>query len=218
MRWMPSTGERAPGSSDRGRCSVVPERRGRRTEGRDRVIELIRNRRSIRAFTADPVPGEAIDLLVETLLRAPSSRNINPWEFVVVDDRELLLKMAKAKEHGSGFLKGAPLGIVVCADETQSDVWVEDCAIASILVQMAAQSLGLGSCWVQIRKRPHDCGMTAERYLQELLGLPDWVRVESIIGIGHPAEKREPLAADKLQYAKVRHNGYATAWRGPGAR
>ena len=182
------------------------------------MIELIRNRRSIRAFTAEPVAGEAVGLLVETLLRAPSSRNINPWEFVVVDDRELLGRLAGAKQHGSSFLKGAPLGIVICADETKSDVWVEDCAIASILVQMAAQSLGLGSCWVQIRKRPHDGGMTAERYVQKLLGLPDSVRVESIIGIGHPAEKREPLAADRLQYDKVRYNGYRQRWDRPGSQ
>ena len=180
------------------------------------MIELIRKRRSIRAYTAEPVEEQTVDLLVETLLRAPSSRNINPWEFVVVDDRKLLRSLAGAKQHGSAFLRGAPLGIVVCADERKSDVWVEDCAIASILVQMAAQSLELGSCWVQIRKRPHNGETTAERYVQELLGLPDRIRVESIIGIGHPAEKREPLAADKLQYDKVRHNRSTQQWERTG--
>jgi hypothetical protein len=55
----------------------------------------------------------------------------------------------------SEFFNGL-IGIVVCGDRTQSDVWIEDCSIASILAQMASQSLGLGSCWIQVRNRMHD--------------------------------------------------------------
>ena len=172
------------------------------------MIELVRKRRSIRTYTTEQVNRESLDLLVETLLRAPSSRNINPWEFIVVDDPALLKRLSSAKAHGSAFLKGAPLGIVVCADSTRSDVWVEDCAIASILVQMVAESLGLGSCWIQIRKRPHDADTTAEAYIQELLGIPPHIKVESIVSIGHPKERRQPLRADELQYCKVRRNHY----------
>lgn len=176
------------------------------------MIELVRNRRSIRSYTSEPIDRQSLDLLVETLLRAPSSRNINPWEFIVVDDPALLKQLSAAKAHGSAFLKGAPLGIVVCADSTKSDVWVEDCAIASILVQMAAESLGLGSCWIQIRQRPHNADATAEAYIQELLGIPSHVKVESIISIGHPKERRQPLRADELQYGKVKHNRYPTSF------
>ena len=177
------------------------------------MIELIRKRRSIRDFTGKTLEKEQIELLVETVLRAPTSRNINPWEFVVVDDAELLGRLSKAKQHGSGFLSGAALAVVICADETKSDVWVEDCSIAAILLQMTAQSLGLGSCWAQIRKRQHDTQTTAEQYAQELLGIPPQIRVEAIIGIGYPAEKRSPLEADRLNYAKIRHNEYANLWR-----
>lgn len=177
------------------------------------MIDLLRKRRSIRAYTGEPVSREALELLVETLLRAPSSRNIDPWEFIVVDDPWLLQQLSRTKQHGSEFLKGAPLGIVVCADSMKSDVWVEDCAIASILVQMTAESLGLGSCWIQIRQRPHDGLSTAEAYIQKLLGLPEHIKVESMIGIGHRAEQRAPLRADELQYDKVRHNSYAVPFR-----
>lgn len=176
------------------------------------MIDLIRKRRSIRSFTGEPLQPQAVELLVETLLRAPSSRNINPWQFVLVDDRALLEQLAAAKQHGSEFLKGAALAVVICADEGRSDVWVEDCSIAAILLQMTAQSLGLGSCWAQIRKRQHDKQASAEQFVQHLLGLPEQLRVASIIGIGHPAEKRRPLAADKLEYAKVSHNRYLQQW------
>ena len=177
------------------------------------MIELVRKRRSIRSYSKKPVDRQSLDLLVETLLRAPSSRNINPWEFIVVDDPALLQQLSAAKAHGSTFLKGAPLGIVICADGTKSDVWVEDCAIAAILVQMTAESLELGSCWIQIRQRPHDATTTAEAYVQELLGLPPHITVESIISIGHPHERRQPLGADALQYGKVRHNRYSEPFK-----
>jgi nitroreductase len=173
------------------------------------MIELMRKRRSIRKFTGEKVDPETIGLLIEALLRAPSSRGINPWEFVVVDDKELLSRLALTKEHGSEFLGNAPLAIVVCADSTKSDVWIEDCAIASIIVQMAALSLGLGSCWAQIRNRMHDGRQTAEEYVQELLGLPAHIKVESIIGIGHPAETKRPMPSKDLQYDKVKRNHYS---------
>lgn len=178
------------------------------------MIELIRKRRSIRCFTGQPLAAQQVELLVEALLRSPSSRNINPWEFVLVDDRGLLEQLATAKQHGSGFLAGAALAVVVCADETRSDVWVEDCSIAAILVQMTAQSLGLGSCWAQIRKRLHDRESTAEQFVQQLLGIPPHIRVAAIIGIGHPAEKRRALAANRLQYDKISYNAYGNSWKG----
>ena len=176
------------------------------------MIDLIRTRRSIRRFTDQPLEPQAVELLVETLLRAPSSRNHNPWQFVLVDDRSLLEQLASAKQHGSEFLKGAALAVVICADEGRSDVWVEDCSIAAILLQMTAQSLGLGSCWAQIRKRQHGQQTTAEQFVQRLLGLPEQLRVAAIIGIGHPAERRQPLAADKLEYGKVSRNRFGAAW------
>lgn len=176
------------------------------------MIELIRKRRSIRSFAERPVAPEQVALLVETLLRAPSSRSINPWEFVVVDDPGLLAELARAKQHGSAFLAGAPLAVVICADETRSDVWVEDCSIAAILLQMTAQSLGLGSCWIQIRCRQHTAGQTSEHFVQQLLGIPEQIRVAAMIAIGHPAEKRRPLAAGRLQYGKVGYNGYGRPW------
>jgi nitroreductase len=170
------------------------------------MIELLRTRRSIRTFTADKILPETRQILIEAALRSPSSRGINPWEFIIVDDPELLSQLATAKQHGSQFLKNAPLAIVICADSTQSDVWVEDCAIAAIIIQLTALSLGLGSCWAQIRNRQHNHDTTAECYIQELLGLPEQMKVECVLGIGHPGEKKQPVPAGTLQHDKVRYN------------
>lgn len=170
------------------------------------MIGLLRTRRSIRKFTAEKVAPEAVTTLSEAALRAPSSRGLNPWEFMIVDDPETLSRLSRAKLHGAEFLKNAPLAVVVCADGTKSDAWIEDCSIAAIIIQLTAHSLGLGSCWAQIRGRQHDGQQTAEGYVRELLGLPEQMQVETILGIGHPAEKKRPVAHDALQFEKIRHN------------
>lgn len=173
------------------------------------MIEILRDRRSIRSFTAEKVSTYTIQTLIEAALRSPTSRGINPWEFILVDDPETLSKLSLAKQHGSGFIENAPLAIVVCADSTKSDVWVEDCSIAAIVIQLTAQSEGLGSCWAQIRNRHHDYEKTAESYVQELLGLPEHVKVECILGIGHPAELKNPVPEDKLERDKIKMNRWS---------
>ncbi len=171
-------------------------------------IDLIRQRRSIRRFQDREVEREKVDMIVEAALRSPSSRSLNPWEFIVVTDREKIKRLSAAKEHGSAFLKGAPLAVVVCANPVRCDVWIEDCSIASIIIQLQAQSLGLGSCWVQIRKRMHNSEKTAEDYVKELLDIPESMVVESIIGIGYPAEEKKPHPFSSLQFEKVYYNRF----------
>lgn len=170
------------------------------------MVELLRKRRSIRAFSAEKIVPETVGILIEAALRAPSSRGINPWEFILVDNPETLRALSTAKQHGSQFLKNAPLAVVVCADSSKSDVWIEDCSIAAIIIQLTAVSLRLGSCWAQIRDRRHDDDATAEAYIQQLLGLPAHIKVECIVGMGHPAEDKQPVPAEKLQRDKIRHN------------
>jgi nitroreductase len=166
-------------------------------------LTLLQKRRSVRRFLAQPVEKEKVNLLVEAALRAPSSRGHNPWQFVVVSDRPMLERLARAKEHGSSFLKDAPLGIVVCADSSKSDVWVEDASIAAIIIQLAAESLELGSCWIQIRQRPHSKERTAQEYVAGLLALPPGVMVEALVAIGYPAEAKLPHPEESLLWLQA---------------
>ncbi|MCS7280941.1 MAG: nitroreductase family protein [Desulfobacterota bacterium] len=172
------------------------------------MIEILRERRSIRKYKDIPIEAEKIELLKEAVLRSPSSRGINPWVFIFVDDKDLLLKLSYAKEHGSSFLKDAVLGVVVMGDETRSDCWVEDCSIASIILQLVAQSLGLGSCWIQIRNRMHSKEKTAEDYVRELLSIPSNLRVLSIISIGYPAERKRKVKLEELEHEKIYRNRF----------
>ncbi len=173
------------------------------------MIHLLRSRRSIRKFTAQPVEIEKQRLLEEAALRSPSSKNGNPWEFIFVDDPALIQQLSQCKPHGAAFLSHAPLAIVVLADDNKGDVWVEDCSIASILLQLTAQSIGLGSCWVQIRNRQHHSDQTAEQFIQQLFQLPKNLRVLSIIAVGYPAQTREGKPFEDLQQEKIHRNQFS---------
>jgi nitroreductase len=166
-------------------------------------MKLLERRRSIRKFTDQAVEPEKIQILIEAALRSPSGRGINPWEFVIVADRRLLSGLAEAKQAGATFLKGAPLGIVVCANPEKSDTFVEDASIASIIIQLAAESLELGSCWIQMRNRYHRDGRPAQEHIAQLVNIPENCIVQSVIAIGYPAETKAPHPKESLNYEKV---------------
>lgn len=167
------------------------------------MIELLRNRRSVRNFKNQPIEKEKIEILNEAALRSPSSRGKNPWEFIVVTDKDVLEKVSQAKAHGSAFVKEAGVAYVVIADTTKTDVWVEDCSIAGIVLQLTAESLGFKSCWAQIRKRPHNDEKSAEDYLKELLNIPEQYAVETVIGIGVPDDNPAGHPDSYLQMEKL---------------
>ena len=173
---------------------------------------LIEKRRSIRKYKTDPVEADKIEKLVEAALRSPSSRSLNPWEFIVVTDPQVLEKLSRSKPHGASFLKGAPLGIVVCADPARCDVWIEDSSIASIFIHLAATALDLGSCWIQIRERMHDETQSAESYIKGLLGIPQHLTVESMVAVGYPDEDKPPHDVSGLPYSKVHSEQYGIGY------
>ena len=171
-------------------------------------LDLLSTRRSIREFKPRRVEKEKIDRLIEAALRSFSSRSINPWQFIVIDDPALLARLSKLKPHGSSFLKTAPLGIAVMADTTLSDVWVEDTAIASALVHLTAHDIGLGSCWIQVRNRSHSEEKSSDAFVKELLGVPDNISIESIIAIGYSEAPKKGHDANRLDYTKVSWNRF----------
>ncbi len=178
------------------------------------MITLLRIRRSIRKFTEQKISKDIQDLLIEAMLRSQSSRNIRPWEFIIIDDKKQLEHLASAKQHGSSLIKGAALAVVVIADHTKSDVWVEDASIASIQLQLMADSLGLGSCWVQIRNRMATDEITSDQYVKEALAIPEGYSVESIIALGFPGESPVPHPKEDLQYDKVKYGSYSEPFYG----
>ncbi len=172
------------------------------------LYDLLISRRSIRKYQKKEVEKEKVDILLKSALLAPSSRSIRPWQFIAVDDADLLLKLSSCREPGPKYLSEAPLAIVVLADHSMSDVWIEDASIASAFIQLTAQDLGLGSCWVQVRERNHTEDESAEEYIRNILEIPEQFSVECILAIGYPAEEKKPQEEETLMYQKLHYNRF----------
>ncbi|MBP8717976.1 MAG: nitroreductase family protein [Candidatus Atribacteria bacterium] len=172
------------------------------------MLSIIKKRRSIRLFQDRRVEREKADQIIKAALLSPSSKNNNPWKFIVVEDKEILLKLSDSKEHGSKFLAKAPLAIVVMADPKQSDVWIEDASLAAIFMILTAQDLGLGSCWIQIRKRNHSVNLSSEDFIKDLLGIPDDLRILCLVAVGYPAEDKPEKTIAEIKLNDVFLNRY----------
>lgn len=167
------------------------------------MLDLLKTRRSIRKFQNIKIEKEKIDAILKGALLSPSSRGRRTWEFIAVLDKETLNKLSGCRDYGSQFLSEAPLGIVVAADSGSCDVWVEDASISALIIQLAAQSLGLGSCWIQVRERFNSSGIKAEDHIKEILGIPERFGVECIIAIGYPDEQKNSYDENSLPYGKI---------------
>lgn len=165
--------------------------------------DLLKRRRSIRKYTDQPLSPDEVKMILEAALMSPAGKRRNPWQFIAVEDKETLARLAHAKEHGAGPIEGAALAIVVVCDSTVADTWIEDGSIASILIQLQCEALGLGSCWIQMHKRFTEHGQSAEDAVREILDIPYTMEVLSVISIGHKAEERKPFDEEKLQWEKV---------------
>ena len=195
--------------------------------------ELLKVRRSMRKFTDEELTQEEVVTLMKAALMSPTSKRTNAWQFIMVDDKELLEKLSHCKAQASQFIADAPLAIVVTdqpllqlptvhqqfiadaplaivvtADPLVSDVWIEDASIASIIIQLQAEDMGLGSCWVQVRERFTASGMPSDEYVREVLDIPLQLQVLSVVAIGHKGMERKPFSEEHLQWEKVHINKY----------
>ena len=155
------------------------------------MIDLLHQRRSTRKFTAQPVDDQHIAQLLDAGLLAPSSKDTRPVEFVAVTDKTAIAALAACRDAGTMALRTAALAIAVVADTRKSDVWVENAAIAAMLIQLEAEHLGLGSTWVQMRLRTNG-DQTAEDAVRAALGIPEHYGVLCVLAVGHKDELKSP--------------------------
>ncbi len=167
------------------------------------MLESIVRRRSVRKFEKRPIEEEKLRVLKDAILRSPTSKNKKPWEFYFVHDPALLKALSKSKRHAA-HVADAPVAVVIAAEGGRSDVWVEDCSIAAAILQVSAVSLGLGSCWIQIRRRFYSDEQGAEEYVRQTLKLPADQEVLAIIALGYPkGEVAKPYDSDALRWDKI---------------
>jgi nitroreductase len=141
------------------------------------ALEAIRTRRSVRKYTGDPIPREDLETIIDAGRLAASGNNRQPWDFIVVTEREMIdrLKVASAWMEEAG-------AIVAVVMDPDSRWWLEDGAAAVENMLIASTALGYGSCWCEGRTLPH------EEEFKQLLGVPEEKRLLTLVTIGVPAE------------------------------
>jgi nitroreductase len=160
------------------------------------------SRRSVRAYQPGEVAEDLVRDLLEAAMAAPSAVAKDPWEFIVVRKRATLVKLAEGLPNGK-MLAGAPLAIVVCGDlrrahDRQLSYLLQDCSAAVENLLLAANTLGLGACWLGIHPREKRIDL-----LRELLTIPEPVIPVAAIALGRPAESPEPRT--RYREAAVHH-------------
>ena len=164
------------------------------------VIEVILTRRSIRKYSNKEIPTKIIANLLEAGMYAPSARNLQAWQFVVINNRGLLNELAEIHPYGK-MLKQAPLAILVCGDKMkeESEGYLSlNCAAATQNIMLAAHSLGLGSVWLGVYPKENRI-----EPISTLLKLPEYILPMALISLGYPDEilpKPERFSREKIHY------------------
>jgi len=163
------------------------------------ALEAIFTRRSIRAYTSEPVSEEDLKVILEAAMNAPSASNRQPWQFIVVDDRSKLDAIMEVHPY-SKMLAQAPMAIVVCGDtEVSSSYWQQDCSAATENLLLAARALGLGTVWLGVYPREDRVNG-----ISRIFQLPAHVKPLAVVAVGHPAEEKGRV--DRWQEERVHRN------------
>lgn len=157
------------------------------------ATEVLKSRRSVRNYTSQAVPRAVIEDIVDCARLAPTAMNEQPWDFVVVTDRELLKRIPPMLGHAE-FVANAAFAVVVLSRETAYAV--EDCCAATENLLIAAAAHGLGSCWVAGTKQAYG------PVVAKSLDAPEDRHLISIVSFGYPTE--DPLV-EKRPLQEVIH-------------
>lgn len=171
------------------------------------MLELLKNRRSIRKYKDTPIEKDVLEKILKCALIAPSSKNKKPVEIIVVNDKETIFELEKCKNMGTLGLKTAPTAIAIIANKEVSDVWVEDASIVATIIQLEAEALGLGSCWIQMRERQSENG-DSEVDVRKVLDIPDNYGVLCVLSIGYKNEEKKSYNDSDFNFSKIHYNKF----------
>lgn len=172
------------------------------------MLDILLARRSCRKFEDKAVEAEKKEKLLQAAQLGPTGKSTRPWEFITIENKETLQKLSDCRKPAQPFVSEAPLVIVMLGNTQKTDTWIEDATIAAIIMQLEAETLGLGSCWVQIRSRESNQGISSQEYMRNLLGIPEHMAVLSIIVVGYPKGTRRAHTLDEVDYAKIHAEAY----------
>lgn len=168
------------------------------------MLEILKKRRSVRSFLDKKIESEKLFEILKAAMFAPTAKNLRPWEFIVVSNKETIKQFSLATRY-SAFAKNAPLVIVICYDMSKGNRFKEDCAICAQNIYLEAVNQGLGTCYIQIAEGTEGGVGEPEAFIKKLLAIPDTYRVLCLMPIGYPAEHPKPHMEEILFDIKKIH-------------
>jgi len=165
--------------------------------------ELLKTRRSIRKYKQEHLKKQEINKILKCGLLAPSSRNSQPWEIYLTEDKEKIIKLSQSKPTGVAFIKAAPVIVVLAANPNKSSVWIEDLSIMATLMQITAWEMGVGSCWVQIRNRNYNETITSEDYIKGIMNIEKEKKVLCLLSFGYIDEEKKAYEDKDILFERI---------------
>ena len=171
----------------------------------EKLLDVMRKRRTIRKFTDEDVSEEQVETLLEMAMCAPSRLNRQPWHFVVIRDKDLQKQMAGVLRIHP-YLETAPVVIAVCGLPDASLTWMMDVSAATENMLLAATDMGLGAAWVGAPDTV--LWDLLEEALCDALAIPLNARIPVLVAVGHPAQelpshgKHDRFDRTKVHYGK----------------
>jgi len=153
--------------------------------------ELVKTRRSTREFSGEHINDEIIQGILNIAAYAPSSWGKHPVEFIVIRNRKTMAELARCKQMGAGPLAYGDAAIVPIIDKRNLELWVEDAAVASTYILLAAEYYGVGACWIHMKDRRGHTGM-AEDDIRTLLGIPEHYGILNAVSLGMKKRAARP--------------------------
>lgn len=169
------------------------------------MLKVIKKRRSYRKYQSKEVEEEKLNEILKTAMFSPSAKNRRPWEFVVIKNPETKERLSRSTIYSS-FVKDAPVVLVICADETKSARWVEDCSILAENIYLEVTNQSLGTCFIQIRETKTPSYQSGEEYVREVIKAPKHIRILCLMPLGYPDEKKEEHHEAEFEEEKI-HQG-----------
>ncbi len=176
----------------------------------NKLYEITRKRRSVRRYGTGRIDDELIHEIMKVALTVPTSFGHKPVEYVVVRDQEMIRKIGACKQMGGSQINGADTVVVVmvkAADKHAAEFWIEDGAIASSYILLAAEQYGLGACWVHIRNRMGQ-RKTSDEEIRALLDVPNGYTVLNLVAIGEKGENKDPYTDKDLHTENVHYDRF----------
>lgn len=170
----------------------------------NRLFELAAARRSVRSYTDERIPDGVIREIMKVALTAPSSFGHRPVEFIVVRAPRAIEELAACKSLGGRQIIGADAVIVVMVKLERGEFWIEDGAVASAYILLAAEQYGIGACWVHIRNRTGK-RLSSDEEIRALLGVPEGYAVLNLVALGGKGEQKQGCTETELDFGKI-HN------------